>query len=99
MRIGKKVLNQSRMHNDILRNMCSGKELSIDQLIQPLFFHEHESADVLIEGLGENRILHDSNIINNIAKDMKNGCRNFILFFVPRLKTKTALILNFAKIF
>ena len=73
MKIGKKVLNQSRMHNDILRNMCSGKELTRDQLIQPLFFHEDESADVLIKGLGKNRNLHENNIINNIAKDNNNG--------------------------
>ena len=97
MKIGKKVLNQSRMHNDILRNMCGGKELTRDQLIQPLFFHEHESADVLIEGLGENRILHDNNIIDSIAKDMKNGCRNFILFFVPRLKTNNSFNTKFCE--
>ena len=87
------------MHNDILRNMCYGKELTRDQLIQPLFFHEHESADVLIEGLGENRILHDNNIIDNIAKDMKKWLQKFYSFFVPRLKRITVLILNFAKIF
>ena len=72
--------------NEIINNMSLKNKFLRDQLVQPIFIHENEKSENNIPGLGKNKILFESNIIKNISNDLKNGCRNFIFFFVPKNK-------------
>ena len=83
-------MNPERLSsNEIINNMSLKHKFVRDQLVQPIFIHEDEKSESSIPGLGKNRILFKSNVIESISRDLKNGCRNFILFFVPKNKSNT----------
>ncbi len=85
-----------RLHNnEIINNMSLESKFVRDQLVQPIFIHEDEKNETTIPGLGKNKILFESNIIETISDDVKNGCRNFILFFVPKTKSNNQFITSF----
>ena len=81
--------------NDIFYNMIINNSFVRDQLVQPIFIHENNDNHSSIPGLGKNKILFESNVIDNISRDMNNGCRNFIFFFVPKNKSNLQFNTNF----
>ena len=85
-----------RLHNnEIINNMSLERKFVRDQLVQHIYIHEDEKNEATIPGLGKNKILFESNIIETISDDVKNGCRNFILFFVPKTKSNNQFITSF----
>ncbi len=81
--------------NEIFFNMILKRDFVRDQLVQPIFVHENNDNKSGIPGLGKNKILFESNVIENISKDILNGCRNFIFFFVPKSKSTVRFNTNF----
>ena len=93
-------MNPERLSsNDIINNMSLKNKFVRDQLVQPIFIHEDEKSESSIPGLGKNRILFKSNVIESISRDLKNGCRNFILFLFQKIKAIPDLMRNFKKTF
>ena len=73
--------------NIILRNMSAETVFVADQLIQPIFISEKVSEKKTIPGLGNNYVLNLKDGIKQIENDLKNNCRNFLLFTIPRKKS------------
>ena len=66
--------------NSILRNMCAETSFLSDQLIQPIFVSETLTDKKSIPGLGDNYVCSINEIMHQIERDIKNNCRNFLLF-------------------
>lgn len=81
--------------NSILRNMCAETTFLSDQLIQPIFISEKVNDKEPIPGLGDNYVLNLNNAIVQIEKDLKNNCRNFLLFLIPAKKNEYDFDLSF----
>tara|TARA_B100000029_G_scaffold167444_1_gene163620 strand:- start:2755 stop:3720 length:966 start_codon:yes stop_codon:yes gene_type:complete len=81
--------------NSILRNMCAETTFLSDQLIQPIFISEKVNDKEPIPGLGDNYVLNLNNAIVQIEKDLKNNCRNFLLFLIPVKKNEYDFDLSF----
>ena len=81
--------------NSILRNMCAETSFLSDQLIQPIFISEKLQDKKIITGLADNYVLNLKEAILQIEKDVKNNCRNFIIFFIPQEKKEYNFNLDF----
>ena len=81
--------------NSILRNMCVETDFLSDQLIQPLFISEKLTDKKNIPGLGDNYVLNIKDAIIQIENDLKNNCRNFLLFLIPEKKNDLDFDLSF----
>ena len=81
--------------NVILRNMCAETVFLSDQLIQPIFVSEKVADKKIIPGLGDNFVLNKNDAIKQIENDLKNNCRNFLLFLIPSEKKENNFNLNF----
>jgi len=81
--------------NSILRNMCAETSFLSDQLIQPIFISENVTDKKNIPGLGDNYVFNVNNSIRQIENDLKNNCRNFILFLIPSKKDELDFNLAF----
>jgi len=79
----------------ILRNMCAETSFLSDQLIQPIFISENVIDKKNIPGLGDNYVFSINNAINQIENDLKNNCRNFLLFLIPGEKNEYNFNLSF----
>ena len=74
--------------NSILRNMCAETIFISDQLIQPIFISEKVAEKKEIPGLGDNYVFNINTAIKQIEVDLKNHCRNFLLFLIPKEKNE-----------
>ena len=81
--------------NSILRNMCVETTFLRDQLIQPIFISEKVSDKKTIPGLGNNFVFNIQDALKQIESDLKNDCRNFLLFLIPSEKKEFDFNLNF----
>ena len=81
--------------NIILRNMCVETSFLSDQLIQPIFISEKITDKKNITGLGDNYVFNVNDSIRQIENDLKNNCRNFILFLIPSKKSELDFNLDF----
>ena len=81
--------------NSILRNMCAETSFLSDQLIQPIFISEKVTDKKNIPGLGDNYVFNFNDSIKQIENDLKNHCRNFILFLIPSKKNELDFNLDF----
>tara|TARA_B100001540_G_scaffold66474_1_gene59825 strand:+ start:432 stop:1397 length:966 start_codon:yes stop_codon:yes gene_type:complete len=81
--------------NEILRNMCAETNFLSDQLIQPIFISEKVSDKKTIPGLGNNFVFNIQDALKQIESDLKNDCRNFLLFLIPSEKKEFDFNLNF----
>ena len=81
--------------NSILRNMCAETIFSSDQLIQPIFISEKVADKKEIPGLGDNYVFNINAAIKQIEIDLKDDCRNFLLFLIPKEKKEDNFNLNF----
>ena len=72
--------------NIILRNMCAETSFLGDQLIQPIFISENAKDKIEIPGLGDNFVFNIDDAIRQIESDVKDDCRNFLLFLIPFLQ-------------
>ena len=81
--------------NSILRNMCAETSFLSDQLIQPIFISENITDKKNIPGLGDNYVFNINDSIRQIENDLKNNCRNFLLFLIPSEKKEFDFNLNF----
>tara|TARA_Y100001970_G_scaffold265336_1_gene352826 strand:- start:17 stop:982 length:966 start_codon:yes stop_codon:yes gene_type:complete len=81
--------------NIILRNMCAETAFLSDQLIQPIFISENVNDKKSIPGLAENYVFNVNDSIKQIENDLKNHCRNFILFLIPSKKSELDFNLDF----
>lgn len=68
---------------------------SRDQLIQPIFINDSLDDSKEIDGLNDNKVYSYKNVIRKIESDLKKGCKNFIIFFVPKNKSDS----DFSSIF
>ena len=81
--------------NIILRNMSAETVFIADQLIQPIFISEKVSEKKTIPGLGNNYVFNLKDGIKQIENDLKNNCRNFLLFTIPRKKSNNNFSMQF----
>jgi porphobilinogen synthase len=81
--------------NIILRNMCAETSFLSDQLLQPIFISENVIDKKNIPGLGDNYVLSINDAIKQVENDLKNNCRNFLLFLIPGEKNEYNFNLNF----
>jgi len=81
--------------NNILRNMCAETSFLSDQLIQPIFISEKVTDKKNIPGLGDNYVFNTDDSIRQIENDLKNHCRNFLLFLIPSYKNDLDFNLDF----
>ena len=81
--------------NIILRNMCAETVFLSDQLIQPIFVSEKVTDKKRIPGLGDNFVFKIDDAIKQIENDLKNNCRNFLLFLIPSEKKENNFNLNY----
>ncbi len=81
--------------NNILRNMCAETSFLSDQLIQPIFISENANDKKSIPGLADNYVFNVNDSIKQIENDLKNHCRNFILFLIPSKKSELNFNLDF----
>ena len=81
--------------NIIIRNMCAETSFLSDQLIQPIFISEKLTDKKSIPGLLDNYVLGIDDAIIEIENDLKNNCRNFLLFLVPSTKHESDFDLTF----
>ena len=81
--------------NSILRNMCAETSFLSDQLIQPIFISENITDKKNIPGLGDNYVFNINDSIRQIENDLKNNCRNFLLFLIPSQKSEKDFNLDF----
>jgi porphobilinogen synthase len=69
-----------------LRDMLAETGFSVAQLIQPLFVVEGMTGAQPVPGLGENARLGEREALDQIARDLDAGVRQFLLFSVPATK-------------
>ena len=81
--------------NEIIRNMCVDTNFLQDQLIQPIFISEKNTNPIQITGLDDNYVMNLNDAKIRIEKDIKLGCRNFLLFLVPEKKSLKNFNLDF----
>ena len=81
--------------NSILRNMCVETTFLRDQLIQPIFIAENLENKKNIPGLPDNFVFNLNDAILQIENDIKNNCRNFLLFLIPEKKREFDFNLSF----
>ncbi len=81
--------------NIILRNMSVETTFLCDQLIQPIFISEKIQYKTAIPGLGNNYVFNLKEGLLQIENDLKNNCRNFLIFLVPEKKHDNKFELHF----
>ena len=81
--------------NTIIRNMCVQTNFLSDQLIQPIFISDKLNDKKRIPGLGENYVFNLNDAIKQIESDIKNNCRNFLLFLISSEKKDFDFNLSF----
>jgi len=75
--------------------MCAETSFLSDQLIQPIFISENITDKKNITGLGDNYVFNINDSIRQIENDLKNNCRNFLLFLIPSQKSEKDFNLDF----
>jgi porphobilinogen synthase len=79
--------SQLRLRQSVhLRDMLAETGFSVAQLVQPLFIVEGASGAQPVPGLGENARLGENAALEQIARDLDMGVRQFLLFSVPATK-------------
>ncbi len=72
--------------NQWVRDLCAETEFNSSQLIQPIFVAEGLKEDQDIPGLGQTKRNTCDSIYRQVEKDLEQGVRHFILFYVPQNK-------------
>ena len=81
--------------NNILRNMCVETTFLKDQLIQPIFVSENVNEKKNIPGIPNNYVMNIKDSLTQIENDLKDRCRNYLIFIVPRNKKEIDFNLDF----
>jgi len=73
-------------HSPHVRDLLAETTFSVAQLVQPVFIVENLAAPEPISGLGENARHGVQTALEQIAADVDQGVRHFLLFAVPVVK-------------
>jgi porphobilinogen synthase len=80
-----------------MRDLIAETTFSVAQLIQPLFVVEGMTGTSPVPGLGEVARQGESALLEQIARDLDAGVRQFLLFSVPSSKRGHALSFDHAR--
>ena len=80
-----------------MREMLAETTFSVAQLIQPLFVVEGMSGAQPVPGLGDNARMGTDAALEQVARDVDTGVRQFLLFSVPASKRTHGLTFDHAR--